>query len=197
MNRPIIGCDLDDVLADFMGVFIGMANAKFAIPSDTSLRPIDWEWSNMGWSPEHMKELWADVANTPNFWTTLPLLKGVNPDKVSQLNESTELYFPTARAHCIGDPVSTQCARWLLNKFSIPFPRVIVSNEKGPLADALKYDYFIDDRGKNCADVKAARPECRVYLVEASHNKMLDTASIGVERVSGINEFTDIVLSQL
>ena len=196
---PVVGCDLDDVLADFMKKFIDMAHDRFRIPVDKILRPVDWAWSNMGWSPEQQDTLWQELHDTPNFWTQLDVLPGVNRDLVRKLSEKTILYFPTARAQAIGS-LSTrdQSASWLRTQFGILYPTVIVSNEKGPLANVLKYDYFADDRPKNCYEVKEARPECKVYMVDASHNQdsltSLKAASMGIKRVPGFNEFAKIVL---
>jgi 5'(3')-deoxyribonucleotidase len=203
MSRPVekklkvVGCDLDDVLADFIGNFIRTANSRYGVPEDVSLRPDSWSWDNMGWSKDQLTEMWQLIHDTPDFWATLTALPNVDATLVTRLSEKTELYFPTARAQCLGDSVATQSARFLLNNFSIPFPRVIVSNEKGPLAAALKYDYFIDDRDKNCVDVKLARPECEVFLVNSSHNHNFDEASIGIIRVSGFNEAATLILGGL
>lgn len=191
---PVVGCDLDDVLADFMDKFIEMAKDRYGVPTDDRL-PIDWAWSNMGWTKEQEASLWQQLHDTPDFWTTLKVLKGVDRELVRTLSDNTSLYFPTARAQAIGT-LSTrdQCARWLLNEFNLPFPTVIVSNEKGPLAAALKYDYFIDDRPKNCLEVKAARPQCKVFMSDACHNQKDDLSQYGIPRVSGFNEFAGIVL---
>ena len=193
----IVGCDLDDVLADFMTTFIDMARAKYGVPQDASLRPCDWSWSNMGWTKEQEAEMWQAVHDTTGFWENLAVLPGVEPSLVNLLAQRTKMYFPTARAQSLGDDVSIQSARWLLNKFQIPFPTVIVGNEKGPLAAALKYDYFIDDRDKNCLEVKVARPECVVCLSAAGHNAKFDAESMGIIRVSGFNEFAQMILSEV
>ena len=196
---PVVGCDLDDVLADFMGTFIEMAHQRFGIPVDKIIRPVDWAWSNMGWTKEQQEVLWQDLHDTHNFWVHLGVLPGVDRNLVRNLAEKTQLYFPTARAQAIGS-LSTrdQCASWLRTQFGILYPTVIVSNEKGPLANVLKYDYFADDRPKNCFEVKEARPDCRVYMVDASHNQdsltTLKAMSLGIKRVAGFNEFANIVL---
>lgn len=193
----IVGCDLDDVLADFMAKFIDMASERFGIPEDKVLRPIDWAWSNMGWSKEQESALWQQLHDTKNFWMSLDVLPGVTPALVQELSWKTKMYFPTARAQSIGADVSIQSAAWLNQKFHVNFPTVVVSNEKGPLAAALKYDYFIDDRDKNCLEVKKARPECRVFIAQATHNQSFDNAAHGIERVSGFNEFARIVLAEV
>jgi 5'(3')-deoxyribonucleotidase len=193
----IVGCDLDDVLADFMTTFIDMARAKYGIPQDPSLRPCDWSWSNMGWTKDQEAEMWQAVHDTVGFWENIPILPGVDPFLVQRLSQQTKMYFPTARAQSLGDDVAIQSARWLLNNFGVPFPTVIVSNEKGPLAAALKYDYFIDDRDKNCIDIKTARPECVVCLSAAAHNAKFDAEAHGIIRVTGFNEFAQMILSEV
>jgi 5'(3')-deoxyribonucleotidase len=192
----VVGCDLDDVLANFMEKFIDMARERYGIPENRDLRPVDWSWSNMGWIKDQEAALWQQLHDTPNFWMGLSVQPGVDPALVNRLSERTRMYFPTARAQSIGDDVAVQCARWLLNTFCIPFPTVIVGNEKGPLAAALKYDYFIDDRDKNCLEVKKARPECNVFLANSGHNQAFNAETHGILRVSGFNEFAEIVLAE-
>jgi hypothetical protein len=65
--------------------------------------------------------------------------------------------------------------------------------EKGPMALALKYDYFIDDRPKNCEDIKRALPDCKVFLRDSSHNRSWKEP-INIQRIAGFNEFAEIVL---
>jgi 5'(3')-deoxyribonucleotidase len=139
--------------------------------------------------------VWLRILKTPNFWETLGVLPNVDPFLVAKLEERSDLYFPTARARGAGNDVANQSAFWLQNNFGIEFPRVIVSNEKGPLAQALKYDYFIDDRAKNCLEVKQARPECKVFLNDACHNQSFDLTEQGIPRIRGFNEFAKVVLS--
>lgn len=192
--KPVVGCDLDDCLADFIRDFVKVANGLYGRPP-LDLRPTSWEWDNMGLSKAEIDVTWAEVLKIPNFWEHLRVLPGIDPGLVSHLNSRSDLYFPTARAKGAGKDVATQSASWLYSNFLVKYPRVIVSNEKGPLAKALKYDYFLDDRAKNCLEVKAARPECKVFLNDACHNKAFDLTEQGIPRVSGFNEFAKIVLA--
>jgi hypothetical protein len=65
--------------------------------------------------------------------------------------------------------------------------------EKGPMARALKYDFFIDDRPRNCEDIKKALPDCKVFLKDSSHNRSWLCID-GIQRIGGFNEFAEIVL---
>lgn len=192
--KKVVGCDLDDVLADFIKKFMEIAAKKYGI--DPTLRPTSWEWDDINMTAAMVDGVWEEIFKYGDFWTYLDVEEGVDPNKVYELTRRCKVYFPTARALAPGEDVGWQSAWWLHQKFGIAFPTVIVSNEKGPLANALKYDYFIDDRPKNCIEVKKARPECQVFLKTASHNLSFDLTSQGIPRVADFNAFADIVLSE-
>lgn len=191
MSRlPIVGMDLDDVLADFIKSFMQLAHKRYGV--DPSLRPTSWEWDDVNMTADMVKGTWDDIIAIENFWETLDVVQGVEPRLIQSLDNNVKLYFPTARALVKGDDVGKQSARWIRNKFGIDIPTVIVSSEKGEMAKALKYDYFIDDRPKNCLDIKAALPDCQVFLANASHNQAFSDPRI--PRVSGVNNFARRVL---
>jgi len=197
-TKKIVGCDLDDVLANFIQKFMDIAHELHGV--DPTIRPSDWEWTGLGKTPEETakitEDVWAAIIADPYFWTKLEVEPGASSHLVQQLNERTKLYFPTARAVTAGGvDVGYQSAQWLLNNFGLPFPTVIVGDQKGPLANALKYDYFVDDRPKNCVEVKAARPECKVFIKTASHNTTVVLP--GIERVENFDEFARIVLAEI
>lgn len=194
-TKKIIGMDLDDVLADFVERFILIANQKYSRPVDISVRPTDWEWSNMGLTSEEIDGVWEVILTTENFWETLNPMPGVSRTLIRQLNYEAKLYFPTARAVCPGRDTGEQSASWIDRKFGILHPTVFVSDAKGPLAQVLKYDYFIDDRPKNCLAVKEASPSTKVFLNYASHNWDFDAEKNGIVRVANVNEFAKIVLA--
>jgi 5'(3')-deoxyribonucleotidase len=195
MRHFIIGIDLDDVLADFMPAYLALAYKRFGRPPLGSM-PIDWEWSNILPSKEDQELVWQDVKAIPNFWERLDIVPGVTRWRVHELDRDHKVYFPTARVEVHG-PASAakQSAAWIHAKFGIQYPAVFAAYEKKPMALALKYDYFIDDRPKNCLDIKDALPNCKVYLKDSSHNKpfqILHHPSIeGVVR--DFNEFAQIV----
>jgi 5'(3')-deoxyribonucleotidase len=191
-TKKVIGCDLDDVLADFIERFMAIAADKYGV--DPNLRPTSWEWDGLEMTKERVEGVWDVILHTPRFWEDLNVLPGVDGQAVRDLDHETKLYFPTARAILHGGiDVGKQSARWLENRFGLRFPTVFVSMEKGPLAAALKYDYFIDDRPKNLVDIKNAHPECKVFLQNASHNQGFINP-VDMPRVASVNEFAKIVL---
>lgn len=196
--RPVVGCDLDDVLADFIERFMVIASVNYGV--DLNLRPSSWEWDDINMTKEMVDGVWAIISKTTDFWKTLNVVSGVDPWLVNEMQYKAKMYFPTARAVVPGDDIGDQSAYWLRRNFLISFPTVFVSNEKGPLAAALKYDYFIDDRPKNCYEVKSARPECKVFMCDSTHNQAESFSDLnkkyGIHRVSGFNEFARIVISE-
>lgn len=199
--RRVIGVDLDDVLADFMPAYLRFAFERFGRPAIGSM-PIDWEWSNILPDPEEQKLVWEDVKAVSNFWETLEVEQGVTPWLVRQLDAEHTVYFPTARVETYGPaPAARQSARWLQYKFGLQYPQVFAALDKKPMAAVLKYDYFIDDRPKNCLDIQSVLPECRVFLKDSSHNQMFKCAgeagqSNAIVRVQDFNDFAKIVLEQ-
>ncbi len=201
--KKIVGMDLDDVVANFIKAFMAIAERRFGV--DPNVLPDSWEWTGcrlLDGTPLTQEQtlkfvdvVWDEVISTANFWETLEVMPGVDREKIALLSRKTKLYFPTARAVTAGGiDVGFQSALWIHQNFGIMFPTVFVSMEKGPLAAALKYDYFIDDRPVNCEAIKKANPNCQVYLMNASHNQSYNNPDF--PRVFSVNEFADIVLRE-
>lgn len=191
----IIGIDLDDVLADFIHPFMDAARKRFGRPAEGA-EPIDWEWSNILPSKEEQKLVWDDLLSIENFWTTLPVEEGASKCFLQELDAKHELYYPTARVQSKGVHVGKQSASWVQANFGVFLPTVFVAYEKGPLATALKYDYFIDDRPKNCLAIKEVLPKCKVFLKDSGHNLAFDNAAIGLPRVKTFDDFATIILEE-
>jgi 5'(3')-deoxyribonucleotidase len=194
-RKKVVGVDLDDVLANFIGKFMEIAHRLYGV--DESLRPTSWEWDDINMTEEMVNGVWREIFQTKDFWTLVKVEPGASMEQLQRLDNRCKVYFPTARAFVPGGDVGAQSAWWLNYRFGIRFPTVIVSNEKGPLAAALKYDYFIDDRPKNCIEVKAARPECKVFLKTSSHNLSFDLSDKGIPRIENFDAFADFVLNDV
>lgn len=186
-----IGVDLDDVLANFVEAFVNLAHETYGRPEKGKL-PVDWEWSNMGLSPEEINNLWVIIKSTPFFWQDLDRAEGVSHHLLKALDQEHELFFITARVPTGGDTVKNQSADWL-TAYGVRYPTVLVEADKGPLAAALKLEAFIDDRPKNIIEIKAVLPNCRMFLKNASHNLAYNPPP-GVERVNSFNAFANIIL---
>jgi hypothetical protein len=67
-----------------------------------------------------------------------------------------------------------------------------VEKNKGPLAEALKLDYFLDDKPENCEDVNDCAPGCRVFLREWPWNSNIPT-NWNIGTVKNLRDFIQIV----
>ena len=188
----VIGCDLDGVLFNFSKSFNETAKRRYGRPN-ASTQWADWNGSNLGLTHEEFKQTWHDITVTVNFWETVTVLPHVIPEIVWALDDAHTVYFTTARAHTAGRPIVKQTANAIHANFDIPYPTVFISNEKGPMAHALQYDYFIDDKPENCVDVKQALPNCKVFLADSLHNSKY-VAPFNIRRIDNFNEFAKIVL---
>lgn len=186
-----IGIDVDDVLADFVPRHVAMCNARFGKPAIGTL-PVDWAFSNYGLTPAELDLIWQDIHNTPDFWMTLAVKTGVEVSLLQELASAHDLFFITSRAATLGNSITKQTAWWLGENLDMAYPTVLVTNDKGPLAAAIGLDYFIDDRPKNCVEIKEAVPTCRVFLKDTSHNQEFFDARI--PRIRDVNEFSRTVM---
>ena len=193
-NRKVVGCDLDDCLADFIKGFMKVAHTLYGV--NPELRQTSWEWDGAEMTAERVDGVWNTIIQTPNWWETLDVEAGADVLAMHQVFNRTKMFFPTARANNVGRPVEIQSARWLMRKFDLLYPTVIVSGEKGPLATAVKYDFFLDDRPKNCIDIKKACPSAKVFMKSATHNLATDLSASGIPRIANFNEFAKIVLAE-
>lgn len=185
-----IGIDLDDVLANFIDKYIAICNRLHGKPP-IGAKPVDWEWSNFGLTRAQQDDAWAEVRQTYNFWDTLGTEEGATRDQLERLDNKHSLFFITARALSTGDSIQRQSCRWLLNNFGIPFPTVLVTVDKGPLAAALKLDYFIDDRPKNVIEIATAVPTCKVFLKNSMHNAGYDSPYC---RIPTFDDFAKLIM---
>lgn len=189
-KRLQIGIDVDDVLADFISKHRELCREMFGKPV-TDVIPTDWAMTNYGLTREQRDAVWDRIRATEDFWLTLKRKSDCDPCDVAQLDIDHDLYFITSRERSAGESLPHQTAYWIKKHLWVPLPTVIVTSNKGPIAAALGLDYFIDDRPKNCVEVKNAVPTCTVFVKDAGHNQ--DFYDARIERVESFDEFAQRV----
>lgn len=154
----VIGCDIDGVLADFNAAFIKLTIAvtgRDLFPP----RPFDiptWHYPQYyGYTESEMDfdngPVWGAVKSDPKFWQSLlPYADTVESLKyLSILRRDHDIYFVTQR---YGIKCKLQTERWL-RRFGFDDATVLVSSAKRAVAQALKFDAYVDDRWENAVDV--------------------------------------------
>ena len=139
------------------------------------------------------RAVWDKIRNTRNFWLSLKRAKGVSSRYIRALAKLHDLVFITARITTKGFSVQQQAAAWLSLELGLKYPTVIEERDKGPLAAALKLDYFIDDRPSNCLEILKAVPRCKVFLKASSHNAGYKEPK-NLLRVRDFNTFAEVIL---
>ncbi len=203
-----IACDLDGTVADMDAALQAHAEALFGPsvdirfnagtqreppPDDDADKEAD---SADGWDDEAADKqtdrkralsnreysyLWSQVRKVENFWETL---KEVEPGGLARFSEAAvargwEVIFITQRPASAGDTSQRQSVRWLAAQgFDLPSVYVMNGN-RGLLANTLRLDAFIDDRGENCIDIATESRTLPLLLWRGSR----ETAPPGAARM--------------
>ena len=99
--------------------------------------------------------LWSHVGKIENFWETLTEIEPGGVARFSELARTRgwEVLFVTQRPPSAGDLAQRQSMRWLAaNGYDLP-SAIVMNGSRGTLANTLRLDAFIDDRGENCIDI--------------------------------------------
>lgn len=177
-----IAYDLDGVLANFADPWAARVTARTGIlfPRACPQWPTLWDWDKSalrshGYSDEEarniLSDIWDEVKEDPNFWGHLPAMWGT----YSLLQELTDIaraghqvYFITSRP---GRWAKHQSEQWLRQSGFDAIPTVLISFDKGLLAEGLKLDIFVDDKPENVLDVAMARPSCKTFVLDWAYNR--------------------------
>lgn len=189
-RRFNIGVDVDGILANFIGGARKLLNQLYGKPSD-DLVQTTWAFESLGITPEEERNFWKIVDVIPNWWESLERLP--DTDSLHSLTDNHRVIFITNRKDGSGDPIEIQTKRWLQNKYWVRSSNVVISDIKGPVAQGLKLDYFIDDRPKNVYEVAEAAPKCQAFMLNATYNVNENYPL----RVNTFDDFTKIINAEV
>jgi hypothetical protein len=187
-KRFNIGIDVDGVLAGFVPAARKLCQELFDGRPSNDLIQTTWAFDSLGISREEEGILWKKIDSIPNWWLNqeepLP-----DTDFLPVLVGEHRCVFITNRKDGTGLPIEIQTQQWLIKHFNLENPNVIISDKKGPVADGLKLDFYIDDRPKNVLEVIESAPKCETYLYHATYNTECE-----VERMFGFDMFAKYIL---
>lgn len=192
--KPIVGIDVDGVLADFAGGVYKLSREFLKKPPLSKTTQIKWDFEDDGFTKKEVDYIWSKIENSRNWWMTLEKLP--NTSDLMRKYYGYNTFFITSRMPTVGLSVEAQTQEWLFQNYAITDASVIVTdNAKGKVQEAISLglEWFIDDKDKNCLEIKKAVPECEVYIQDAPYNKDWASSKHGVERIASVNEFLKLV----
>lgn len=139
MNHHIIGMDIDGVLADFNTAYVDLVERHTGVRLE--LPPKTWDYAKAAGVDD--SAVWAEIAQGA-FWRDLPILPGAC-DVIARLNSLPNVYYITTRP---GHWAKAQSEYWLINH-GADCPTVIVSKDKGAIAQGLGLTVMVDDKPEN------------------------------------------------
>lgn len=179
--------DVDGVLADFRFTFTRLAKALGE--TQTIVNDVDRvAWDDYGdLDKKAVSRVWNQVKRDPNFWLyAAPLVDYSTFKWINDLQDSHEIYFVTAR---VGVQARSQTRRWLEAQ-GVSSPAVVMSANKGDVADAIGADYAIDDKAGNAIYTAYKARACRSYIIDRPYNRF-DHSTVGgtVRRAATLGDF--------
>lgn len=211
MKRKLVAFDLDGIVSNFDYAFSKIANRLFGTPILKDPNEVShWNWNyEVDGKPWYLPQkaiddVWKEVINTENFW-----LKCIQPYNEFYLFNIADLqdtghtiYFITSRPQTKGMSVADQTYLWLLKHCSKLNPHVIITSQKGKILDALKINYYIDDKAANIWDSLKNSPHTKPFLLRRKHNEIFikitpsyfNHNQAGI--VDSIKEFIDTIIEE-
>jgi uncharacterized HAD superfamily protein len=183
-----IGIDVDGVLANFTRGYaelIKQTSGRNLLTAEMIARPPSWNWDrDAGYTKEEETAAWGAINESLTFWADLePLVRPAIFDALDEIAQENDLYFITTR---MGQHPKRQ-TEWWLASHGIQFPTVLVTAQKGPVAEGLDLEAFLDDRDKNLYEIQDAIPECKLFVLDYPYNQNVTCA----QRVHSVEEFID------
>lgn len=202
MNRRFnIGIDCDGVLADFTLKFTTLLKEMFPHlpfePFGEDFPRTSWDFASdpgLGIRREYEAGAWRRIKETEGWWEEMPFLLSTNARlTLLRVANRHNVYVITSRVQTEGSSLVRQTMTWLQDYLGLEHAAVIIAREKGPVAKALKLDWFLDDKPQNCQDVAEMTEDCRVFLKSAPYN--LNFADYRIGRVEDLEMFLRLIES--
>lgn len=187
-----IGIDMDGIVVSFEHGYAPLLTSVSGIdfPEVGSREwPRTWDWEkDAGVTNEQAGKVWGIIKGSDTFWFDLPPHEGAEEflGRINRLSPlDFDIYFITNR---MGREVKSQTEEWLI-QHGFGSPTVLISGQKGNVANALNLDLYIDDKDTNCLDVVEKSPRTRCLVLDRPYNRGLE----GVERMKDLDQFWNLI----
>lgn len=171
-----IALDLDGVLFDFNTHFVEFARKHYpqlSCPNVSNQWPRAWDYLDEYLGRPEVSKLWRKVLKSPSFWRDCPSYWW-SPDLLEATYERGDhIYFITSRQ---GHHPQRQTWMALLDvtqdvSHSGAVIPVMKPEDKIPLLNALRIDYFVDDKKETVAHALAECPNTQVACWDQPWNR--------------------------
>jgi len=189
----VISFDLDGVLANFIRGFTRIAHRLFGSPVGDGQSHATWmfeDFPELQLTKEQCDWLngpvWNEIRQSPDFWYNLDPF---NPSVMHRINGIQNKVFITDRLGI--EPLRQSIA--FLERWGVTNPRVIIASQKGPVFEEENVVAHVDDRYKNCLDLRSFVPTAYNALFYAPYNKIHhdEWKQLGGEIVLSVDHFID------
>ncbi len=158
-TRPLLVCDIDEVLLEFVRPFIGFLNMQHLHLKTDSFRlhgNVVERQTGAIVEPERVSALLDDFFSVQDDWQTA--VNGAS-ECLDRISAEAEIVMLTPMPHRYRDR-----RRNLLDKLSFPYPLLTTETAKGPAIRRLRGEtdrpvVFVDDIPHNLVSVQKAVPD--------------------------------------
>ena len=182
-DRPLVVCDIDEVVLEFLTPFQNFlrASGRELLPRSFRLHGnVVHTGSGDVIADSHVTALLEDFFLTQDAWQTPAHAVA---ETLADLSREADIVFLTAMP-----PRHTEVRRRLLDQHSLPYPLLATEAPKGPvvkrLMDARDVPVaFIDDILRNLHSVREHAPECLLIrlMANAEFRAMAPVPEDGIE----------------
>lgn len=164
VKRKRMGIDVDEVLADFQGSVLTIANDAFGL----SMKPGDLPtWEIFSHFPEDQREFLRQESKRSGFCSALAKTPG-SAEAVKELRKYVDLYAVTA--HYDSHTWVSERDWWLKSKFQFERNQIIHTQAKF----LVGVDIFLDDKPSNVVEWKQEHPNGLAMLWTIPNNVNYD-----------------------
>ncbi|MEX0672999.1 MAG: hypothetical protein WDZ82_03070 [Candidatus Paceibacterota bacterium] len=194
MSKPVLGLDVDDVLADFNATLFGFHNMHYGT-SLTRDDIIDYRLEvSWGCSKEEACQRIRHFHRSPEY-KNLPPISGAVAS-VNELSNQYDIHLITARP----DEIREETCAWIQQHFPylverVHFTRQVVGGDQRPKSEVcqeLGVSIFVDDALHHTEDLSPAVE--KVFLFDTPWNQTSKALPENVLRVYSWEEITKKLL---
>ncbi|CAN7540331.1 hypothetical protein [Pararhizobium sp. LjRoot238] len=198
-NRPLIVCDIDEVVLEFLTPFRNFlrASGRDLLPRSFRLHGnIVLLESGEAVADDLVSALQEEFFTRQADWQT-PAALAV--ETLAELAAEADIVFLTAMP-----PRHAVVRRSLLDRFSLDYPLVATEDEKGPIVKRLhagrKLPFaFIDDISRNLHSVREHAPDCLLVnlMVNADFRPLAPDPGEGIAKAGNWTEVAGIIRAHI